>query len=140
MVAVNNLANHYTARGQPERALPLLTDVLGMQQEHLYEGHPHTLASQFNLAAAYRDLGQFEQAEVNLITVLEGARHKLGASNPTTIRYTVALCNLYLDHTKEPAKAIPLIEQVVAVTPIDDPAYANRKSLLDRLLSEQDQP
>jgi tetratricopeptide (TPR) repeat protein len=58
----NNIALLYQAKGDYDKALPLLEQTLAVRERVLAAEHPNTLNSRNNLASLYQDKGDYDKA------------------------------------------------------------------------------
>jgi len=111
----NNLALLYKAKGDYDKALPLLEQTLTGRERVLGTEHPDTLTSRNNLASLYQSRGDYDKALPLYEQSLAGRERVLGAEHPDTLTSRNNLASLY-QAKGDYDKALPLLEQTLAVS------------------------
>ena len=91
----NNLACAYRAAGHPDRALPLVEEVLDQREDVLGKSHPDTLTSRNDLGLTYRKLKQLDRAVSLLQPTLAEREKVLVASDPDILTSRASLALAY---------------------------------------------
>ncbi len=108
---LKTVGDTYLGVGEYERAIAFLQRAATLRKQHLGADHPDTLATQHNLALAYREAGQYAEA----ITLFEQVRDAFGktpgADRQETLSTLDNLAGTYLHAGKIP-EAIALYERV----------------------------
>ncbi|EXJ80944.1 hypothetical protein A1O3_07232 [Capronia epimyces CBS 606.96] len=101
-------------RGKPNDAVQLLEEVIKIQKQTLAEDHPDRLASQHNLAMAYKENGQIKEAVPLLEQVVEIQKQTLAEDHPDRLSLQYSLAMVYQENGQI-KEAVPLLEQVVEI-------------------------
>ena len=110
----NNLALLYKAKGDYDKALPLLEQTLTGRERVLGTEHPDTLTSRNNLALLYKVKGDYDKALPLYEQTLVVSERVLGAEHPATLTSHNNLASLY-QAKGDYDKALALFEQTLKV-------------------------
>ena len=110
----NNLALLYKAKGDYDKALPLLEQTLTGRERVLGSDHPVTLTSRNNLASLYQAKSNYDKALPLLEQTLAVSERVLGAEHPATLTSRNNLASLY-QAKGDYDKALALFEQTLKV-------------------------
>ena len=95
LMSVNNLADLYSAAGDPAAAERLYRRALAGRERALGGDHPDTLQTVNNLARLHGENGEFEAAEPLLVRALAGREKALGPNHPDTLTTAGNLGQVY---------------------------------------------
>ena len=129
-----NLASVLHVQDRPGEAEPLFRAAYEVSGRVRGETHPTTLGALNGLAQLCFAAGRYDEAEPLYAEALAGFREALGESHPNTLRIMTNLVILY-ERTGAYSVALPLAEELVELTPEDDPELGTRRELLDDVLS-----
>lgn len=107
-----NLATAYLAQGRAEEALPLLEQVVAVQETKYGPDHPDTLNTKTNLGSALIDLGRPAEAITLLQEVVERSEQRLGMNHHMTWIRRTGLSKAYLAGG-DPDNALPLFNAYI---------------------------
>lgn len=108
----HNLAAGHVMAGHPERAVPLLEQVLRVRERSLGEDHPDTLTSRRHLADAHREAGDFSRAAPLYEQTFRARSRDFGAHHEDTLAVLGMLAYTYR-LAGRPDRAVPLFEQAL---------------------------
>ncbi|MEQ9454002.1 MAG: tetratricopeptide repeat protein, partial [Phycisphaeraceae bacterium] len=100
------------AQGDARRAIESAENVVDSYCSVLGDDHPYSLSSMNNLAAIYRAVGDYANAELLYVKALEGSRRIFGDEHPETLTTINNLAVLYLD-TGSYVQAEPLLAEAL---------------------------
>ncbi|KAL8721873.1 MAG: hypothetical protein Q9181_007615 [Wetmoreana brouardii] len=100
--------------GQSKKALSLLEQLVQIREQKLAEDHPQRLASQHQLAGAYRANGQVKEAVLLLEQVVQIREQKLAEDHPSRLVSQHELAGAY-QANGQVKKAVSMLEQVVQI-------------------------
>jgi tetratricopeptide (TPR) repeat protein len=100
--------------GRVKEAVSLLEEVVKIQEQTLAAEHPHRLASQHELAAAYQANGQVKEAVSLLEEVVKIEEQILAAEHPHRLASQHELARAYLANGQV-KEAVSLLEEVVKI-------------------------
>ena len=109
-LTARNLINY----GKVEEAVPLLEEVVKIQEQRLAENHPDRLASQHALAIAYEANGQVKQAVSLLEEVVKIREQTLAEDHPDRLGSQHVLAGAY-QANGQVKEAVSLLEEVVEI-------------------------
>ena len=101
--------------GYPRKAIPLFSRAQATLTATLGLSHPDTLTTLNNLASAYRDAGNLDEAISLLEQGLEQKKEKLGPDHPDTLATMGNLAGVYY-LTGKLDRALPLLEETLRLT------------------------
>jgi tetratricopeptide (TPR) repeat protein len=111
----SNLASLYQARGEYEKALPLMTEVLDISERVLGAEHPDTLARRNNVALLYKVNGKYDKAKPLYERILAINERVLGMEHIGTLIHKNNMATLY-GAMGEYDKALSLFEQILPIS------------------------
>jgi tetratricopeptide (TPR) repeat protein/tRNA A-37 threonylcarbamoyl transferase component Bud32 len=109
----NTLGRTYSYLRQDKAAIMQHERALELRRGQLGPGHPDTLLSMNNLAAAYQDADQLDKALPLYEQTLAKRKEKLGPDHPHTLTSMNNLAMAYQE-AGQLDKALPLLEQTLA--------------------------
>lgn len=114
MTSLNNLAVLYQMMGAYQKAIPLLKNVLDVDEKQLGMEHLDTAVSLNNLASAYQDMGVYQKAAALYRRSLVIRQKKLNIKHPDLTNSLNNLASLLSD-IKEYQKAEVLFQGVLTI-------------------------
>lgn len=99
----------------PESALPLIVEVARGMEAIMGPGHPSTVKAKMNLAIAYRNLGEFDQALELKMAALDACRLQYGNHHPLVAKVLNHIGSNLIEMGR-PAEGYPYCEESFRLT------------------------